>query len=209
MVGETGSRSVNMTIGNLVASIKNSRIIAIDPASHSLAWVIYDIKSSKISIFDCGKINYKECRGASAKFTVIDKELKDIYKKYKPRIGIIEQSIYVQNFETSRIISYIIGYSWGVLNNFGCQITDVNPLVWKSGIGYKNLNKKEQEIIANDGQKGSLAIKLKKERKRRVQEIVKNYFTDMPEYLKDDDIIDAAGIGLWYCKKVLEESNAK
>lgn len=198
-----------MVISNLVASVKNNRIIAIDPASHSLAWVIYDIKISKISIFACGKINYKDHKGASAKFSVIDKELKKIYKEYKPSLGIIEQSIYVQNFETSRIISYIIGYSWGVLNNFGCQVIDVNPLVWKSGIGYKNLNKKEQEKISQNGEKGSLAIKLKKERKRRVQEIVKNYFKEIPEYLKDDDIIDAAGIGLWYCKKLLEDSNAK
>lgn len=196
-----------MTIGKLVSSVKNTRVIAIDPASHSLAWVIYDIKSSKISIFACGKINYKENKGASAKFSVIDNGLKEVYKAYKPQIGVIEQSIYVQNFETSRIISYIIGYSWGVLNNFGCQITDVNPLVWKSGIGYKNLNKKEQEVFANNGEKGSLAIKLKKERKRRVQEIVKNYFKELPEYLDDDDIIDAAGIGLWYCKKLLEDSN--
>lgn len=196
-----------MTIGKLVSSVKNTRVIAIDPASHSLAWVIYDIKSSKISIFACGKINYKENKGASAKFSVIDDGLKQVYKTYKPQIGVIEQSIYVQNFETSRIISYIIGYSWGVLNNFGCQITDVNPLVWKSGIGYKNLNKKEQEVFANNGEKGSLAIKLKKERKRRVQEIVKNYFKELPEYLDDDDIIDAAGIGLWYCKKLLEDSN--
>lgn len=198
-----------MAISNLVASVKNSRIIAIDPASHSLAWVVYDIKSSKIAIHACGKINYKEYKGASAKFSVIDKELKKVYKEYKPEFAVIEQSIYVQNFETSRIISYIIGYSWGVLNNFGCHVTDVNPLVWKSGIGYKNLNKKEQQLIADNGEKGSLAIKLKKERKRRVQEIVKNYFSELPEYLGDDDIIDAAGIGLWYCKKILEESNAK
>lgn len=198
-----------MAISNLVSSIKNMRVIAIDPASHSLAWVVYDIKSGQMSIFACGKIQYKDYKGASAKFSVINKELKKIYKEYQPRFAIIEQSIYVQNFETSRIISYIIGYSWGVLNNFGCDVTDVNPLVWKSGIGYKNLKKKEQEEIANNGEKGSLAIKLKKERKRRVEEIVKNYFKDIPEYLDDDDIIDAAGIGLWYCKKILEDKNAK
>lgn len=198
-----------MTISNLVSSIKNSRVIAIDPASHSLAWVVYDIKSKDISIFACGKIEYRDHKGASAKFLVINKELKRIHKEYQPGFAIIEQSIYVQNFETSRIISYIIGYSWGVLNNFGCDVTDVNPLVWKSGIGYKNLRKKDQDELANNGEKGSLAIKLKKERKRRVEEIVKNYFKNMPEYLNDDDIIDAAGIGLWYCKKVLEDNNAK
>lgn len=196
-----------MAISSIVSTVKNSRIIAIDPASHSLAWVIFEIKGLQISIFACGKINYKEHKGASAKFSVISKELKKVYKEYQPRLGIIEQSIYVQNFETSRIISYIIGYSWGVLNNLGCDITDVNPLVWKSGIGYKNLRKNEQQLIADNGEKGALALKLKKERKRRVQEIVKNYFDEMPEYLNDDDIIDAAGIGLWYCKKILENKN--
>jgi hypothetical protein len=53
-------------------------VIAIDPASHSLAWVIYDIESSKIKISACGKINYKEHKGASAKFSVIDIELKKV-----------------------------------------------------------------------------------------------------------------------------------
>ena len=198
-----------MTISRLISSVKNTRVIAIDPASHSLAWVIYDIESSKIKISACGKINYKEHKGASAKFSVIDIELKKVYKEYNPKLAIIEQSIYIQNFETSRIISYIIGYSWGVLNNFGCSVSDVNPLVWKSGIGYKNLNKKEQQIIAENGEKGSLAVKLKKERKRRVQEIVAKYFKELPEYLNDDDIIDAAGIGLWYCNQIVEGSNGK
>jgi len=198
-----------MGISGIVSSIKDARVIAIDPASHSLAWVIYDIKSRNISIFACGKIQYKEYKGASAKFSVISKELKNVHKEYQPEFGIIEQSIYVQNFETSRIISYIIGYSWGVLNNLGCDVSDVNPLVWKSGIGYKNLRKKEQEEIASNGEKGALALKLKKERKRRVQEIVKKYFKNIPEGLDDDDIIDAAGIGLWYCKKVLEGNDAK
>ncbi|NDB56857.1 hypothetical protein EB001_00160 [bacterium] len=198
-----------MTIASLVSSVKDTRIIAIDPASHSLAWVIYDIKASKIKIAACGKINYKEYKGPSAKFAIISHELTKVYKQHKPFIAIIEQSIYIQNFETSRIISYIIGYSWGVLNNFGCSVTDVNPLVWKSGIGYKNLNKKEQQIISENGEKGSLAVKLKKERKRRVQEIVKKYFNDLPEYLNDDDIIDAAGIGLWYCQQIIEGSNGK
>lgn len=196
-----------MAISSLVSVVRNSRVIAIDPASHSLAWVIYEIKNSNISIFACGKISYKDHKGASAKFSVISKELKKVYKDYQPRVGVIEQSIYVQNFETSRIISYIIGYSWGVLNNLGCDVVDVNPLVWKSGIGYKNLNKKDQQILADNGEKGALTLKLKKERKRRVHEIVKGYFKDIPEYLSDDDIIDAAGIGMWYCKKILELQN--
>jgi Holliday junction resolvasome RuvABC endonuclease subunit len=196
-----------MSIKSLVSSVKSNRIISIDPASHSLAWVVYDFDTSGLQMVACGKIAYREYKGASAKFNIIDIALKKLHEQYKPKIAVIEQSIYVQNFETSRIISYIIGYSWGVLNNLGCHVTDVNPLVWKSGIGYKNVGKKDKEILSNNGEKGSDQLKLKKERKRRVQEIVQKYFQNHKEFLDDDDIIDAAGIGLWYYTKTIKELN--
>ena len=41
------------------------------------------------------------------------------------------------------------------------------------------------------------------------EEIVAKYFKELPEYLNDDDIIDAAGIGLWYCNQIVEGSNGK
>lgn len=196
-----------MSIKSLVSSVKGSRVIAIDPASHSLAWVVYDFDQTNLTIVECGKIRYKEYKGASAKFSVIDGELKKIYEKYKPKFAVIEQSIYIQNFETSRIISYIIGYSWGILSNLGCHVTDVNPLVWKSGIGYKNLTRKDKVAIEVNGEKGSAQAKLKAERKKRVQEIVQKYFVNHQSALEDDDIIDAAGIGLWYYNQIIREKN--
>ena len=49
-----------MTLRSLVSSIKEDRVLAIDPASHSLAWVIYDVSSDKIVLITCGKIDYKK-----------------------------------------------------------------------------------------------------------------------------------------------------
>jgi hypothetical protein len=46
---------------------------------------------------------------------------------------------------------------------------------------------------------------LKKERKSRVREIVKTYFTNHADSLDDDDIIDAAGIGVWYSLKLQKD----
>ena len=153
-----------MSVRSLVSSIKSERIVAIDPSSHSLAWVIYDVTLDKIDLVANGKIDYKKDKDVSLKFKAIDTGLNEIIKEYRPKNAIIEQSIYVQNFETSRIISYVIGYSWGVLSAGGCLVTDVNPLMWKSGIGYKNLSKKDTEAFKNDGEKGSLQIKQKNEK---------------------------------------------
>jgi hypothetical protein len=82
--------------------------------------------------------------------------------------------------------------------------------MWKSGIGYKNLGKKDAEALINNGEKGSLQVKQKNERKKRVRDIVRNYFATDDINIDDDDIIDAAGIGLWYSlKKIREVNNGK
>lgn len=195
-----------MSVRSLVSSIKSERIVAIDPSSHSLAWVIYDVTLDKIDLVANGKIDYKKDKDVSLKFKAIDTGLNEIIKEYRPKNAIIEQSIYVQNFETSRIISYVIGYSWGVLSAGGCLVSDVNPLMWKSGIGYKNLSKKDTEAFKNDGEKGSLQIKQKNERKKRVRNIVSKYFDKGDIGIDDDDIIDAAGIGLWFALKKIQGS---
>jgi Holliday junction resolvasome RuvABC endonuclease subunit len=195
-----------VSVRSLVSSIKSERIVAIDPSSHSLAWVIYDVTLDKIDLVANGKIDYRKDKDVSLKFKAIDIGLNEIIKEYRPKNAIIEQSIYVQNFETSRIISYVIGYSWGVLSAGGCLVTDVNPLMWKSGIGYKNLSKKDTEAFKNDGEKGSLQIKQKNERKKRVRNIVSKYFDKGDIGIDDDDIIDAAGIGLWFALKKIQGS---
>jgi Holliday junction resolvasome RuvABC endonuclease subunit len=195
-----------MSVRSLISSIKSERIVAIDPSSHSLAWVIYDVTLDKIDLVANGKIDYKKDKDVSLKFKAIDTGLNEIIKEYRPKNAIIEQSIYVQNFETSRIISYVIGYSWGVLSAGGCLVSDVNPLMWKSGIGYKNLSKKDTEAFKNDGEKGSLQIKQKNERKKRVRNIVSKYFDKGDIGIDDDDIIDAAGIGLWFALKKIQGS---
>jgi Holliday junction resolvasome RuvABC endonuclease subunit len=195
-----------VTIRSLVSSVKSDRILAIDPSSHSLAWVIYDVTLDSIVLVANGKIDYRKDKDVSLKFKAIDSGLRQIVEEYKPKNAIIEQSIYVQNFETSRIISYVIGYSWGVLSAGGCLVSDVNPLMWKSGIGYKNLSKKDTEAFKNDGEKGSLQIKQKNERKKRVRNIVSKYFDKGDIGIDDDDIIDAAGIGLWFALKKIQGS---
>jgi Holliday junction resolvasome RuvABC endonuclease subunit len=179
--------------------MRSSRIIAVDPASHSLAWAILDTNEDGIKIVDFGKIDFSTTPELSNKFNKIKQEIPKICKEYKPSIGVIEQSVYIQNFQASRILSYIIGFTWGELDDYCDSVTDVNPLKWKSGIGYKNLTQKEVKLIKDKYGSRGIQKRLNDERKIRVRNILLQYFSDLELDGVDSDISDAMGIGLWYC----------
>lgn len=174
-----------------------NRLIAIDPASHSLAWAI--INNDK-TVVATGKIVLNKQKDISEKLSTIAIELVPIINKYQPDVAAIEQSVYIQNFQSSRIISYVIGFTWGLLFQNGVKTRDINPLSWKPNIGYKNLSKKDILELDKNGKKGSAQIKAKNERKQRVRDIVTIAYGDTTPGLDDDDIIDALGIALWYYK---------
>lgn len=186
-----------MSLKSIVSGNHWQKLIAIDPASHSLAWAVIDTDKNVLAT---GKIHLEKQKDVSEKLFIIASELVPVLDKYKPDVAAIEQSVYIQNFQSSRIISYIIGFTWGLLFQNGVKTRDINPLSWKPNIGYKNLTKKEIDELSKNGIKGSPQIKAKNERKKRVRDIVTvAYGKDTPG-LDDDDIIDALGIALWYYK---------
>lgn len=186
-----------MNLRNIIGRDSWSKLIAIDPASHSLAWAVID---SQKNVIATGKISLIKEKDISDKLAKIAHELIPLIEEYKPDVAAIEQSVYIQNFQSSRIISYIIGFTWGLLFQNGIKTRDVNPLSWKPNIGYKNVSKKDIEVLAKNGAKGSPQIKAKNERKQRVREIVSIAYGEDTPGLEDDDIIDALGIALWYYK---------
>lgn len=184
-----------MSLGKLLNSVKSKRVIAIDPSSHSLAWCVFDIDGSTFNIVDTGKIDFRDKKEISNKLSVIRRGLYDVWEDYSFRHAAIEQSVYIQNFQSSRIISYIIGYSWGVLDEYCDSVVDINPLIWKNKIGYKNVSKEDKAKIEQQfGSKG-LQKRLTQERKDRVRRIIDDFCGGATE---DEDINDAIGIALWY-----------
>jgi len=184
-----------MSIGKIVASIKTTRLIAIDPSSHSLAWSIIDLDRNNFKVVATGKIDYKESKELHNKFRVIRKGIKDLWSEHQFQDAVIEQSVYIQNFQSSRILSYIIGYSWGVLDEYCHTVCDINPLIWKNKIGYKNVSKDDKKAIEIlHGTKG-IQKRLTKERKDRVKKIIEDKVNFSTE---DEDINDSIGIALWY-----------
>lgn len=187
-----------MSLSSLVSKVKNCRVMSIDPASHSLAWSVLDISENSISVVDCGKISLISKPEMSGKFTIIKNELPAICSNFKPDVCVIEQSVFIQNFQSSRIISYIIGFTWGILDDYCNNVMDVNPLTWKSGIGYKNISKKEAALIEKEFGKKGLQQRLSNERKQRVRDILDTKIDNFQSDGLDSDITDAIGIGMWY-----------
>lgn len=187
-----------MNLKNIV-TITDKRILSIDPSSHSLGWAVIDYNNG-LKLVDCGKIKFTKTNDISIKFNEINAGIKLICKEHHPNITIIEQSVYIQNFQTSRVISYIIGYTWGVVQSYCFKVMDINPILWKRGIGYKNISKLDKEVFNTEAKK-------KKERKDRVRDIVLDYFTMEEDKLNDDDIVDAIGIGLWYYLMVISNGS--
>jgi len=184
-----------MSISKLVSSIKSNRLIAIDPSSNSLAWCVVDLDINKFDIVSTGKIEFKDKKEVSSKLAVIRSGLLDVWEDYSFRQAAIEQSVYIQNFQSSRIISYIIGYSWGVLDEYCDSVTDINPLIWKNRIGYKNVSKEDKKKIETEHGSKGLQRRLTQERKDRVKRIIDDFCGQSTE---DDDVNDAIGIALWY-----------
>lgn len=184
-----------MSLGSIVNNVKKTRLLAIDPASHSLAWIVVDLDKNTFNLVDYGKISISEQKEMSGKFKIINADLHDLCQKYKPDRGVIEQSVYIQNFQSSRIISYIIGFSWGVMMRTCSEVCDVGPLIWKNKIGYKNVSAAEKKIMEKEHGSKGLQSKLKNERKNRVKDILDS---KVGFSVEDDDINDAIGIALWY-----------
>jgi len=184
-----------MSINKLVKQMKAKRVLAIDPASHSLAWTIADMSIGSYEIVEVGKIDFSSQKDMGFRLAAVVDGLKDLCVVYNPDHAVIEQSVYIQNFQSSRIISYIIGCAWGVLLSECSSVEDVNPLVWKPAIGYKNISKADKEsLLVKHGKKG-LQTRLANERKDRVRDIV---IKNVGKASDDSDINDSTGISLWY-----------
>jgi Holliday junction resolvasome RuvABC endonuclease subunit len=186
-----------VSLKNIVGIQQWDRVLALDPASHSLAWAVIDKHKDVIAT---GKISFAKDKSVQEKFAKISTGIRNIIDTYDPDQAVIEQSVYIQNFQSSRIISYVIGFTWGLLHTNGINTRDINPLEWKPNIGYKNISKADKEVLENNGVKGSMQIKMKQERKARVRNIVAVAFGEDTPGLEDEDIVDALGIGLWFYK---------
>jgi len=174
---------------------ESGRYLSIDSSSQSIAYAVFDKKTSSTKLFAAGKINLPS--HMRDKLAAINKIIDIIFNKYKNiDCVIIEQTIYIQSPQTSRILSYVVGHIWGKCLEHCPDVRDVEVMKWKSHIGYKKVSKAEKEAWEN--LHGPVEAKkiAAKERKERTGKIIKNKISNIND-INDYDIIDAIAIGLW------------
>jgi Holliday junction resolvasome RuvABC endonuclease subunit len=179
-----------------VSDTPSGTYCGIDVASHSLALTVGEKdENGDIWLKRAGKIEMPE-KDMQSKLIKINNGL-ETWDSIIPFDKVtIEQSIYIQNYQTSRILSYIIGFTMGKLLDMGAEVQDVPPMVWKSYIGYKRISKKEkeekiQEVGKTEGNKW-----LNSERKYRVKKLI-DQKVPQTSHISDLDVIDSIGIFLW------------
>jgi Holliday junction resolvasome RuvABC endonuclease subunit len=175
-------------------SSSTGRFLSIDSSSKSLAFAIFD-KDNDIKLSVAGKINFPT--DMKDRLNVINATVKALFDSYGPIDHvIIEQTIYIQSPQTSRILSYVVGHIWGKCLEYCEDVRDVEVMKWKSYIGYKNVSKVEKQAwVQKFGETEAKKIAAK-ERKERTGKIIKKKITNI-DHVSDNDIVDAIAIGLW------------
>jgi Holliday junction resolvasome RuvABC endonuclease subunit len=170
------------------------RYLSIDSSSKSLAFAIYD-KQAGVSLSAAGKINFPT--DMRDRLNVINAGVQALFEAYGPIDHvIIEQTIYIQSPQTSRILSYVVGHIWGKCLEYCDDVRDVEVMKWKSHIGYKSVSKVEKAAWVKEFGETEAKKIAARERKERTGKIIKNKISGI-EDVSDYDIIDAMAIGLW------------
>jgi Holliday junction resolvasome RuvABC endonuclease subunit len=185
------------SVSRVKNKINGKRILAVDPASHSMALALIEVVDGETKIVYTGKMKFPQFNDMATKQATILSAWPRFFAIMGPIDQvIIEQSIYIQNPQTSRILAYLTGALWQASIANGAKVVDVPPMTWKSWVGYKRIMPAEKKkLIAELGEKEAKKV-MASERKERVKKILEKRFPEI-ESMTDYDIIDAIGIGIW------------
>ena len=178
-------------------NIKNARYVSIDSSSKSVAFAILNKSGVDVELVHVAKLIFPTGSSMRDKLELINSYIPALFQTYGPIDHVvIEQTIYIQSPQTSRILSYIVGHVWGKCLEYCDDVIDVPIMTWKSHIGYKNVSK--QEKAQWDKEFGPAESKkiAARERKDRTGNIVRQKISNI-DHLNDNDIMDAIAIGLW------------
>jgi Holliday junction resolvasome RuvABC endonuclease subunit len=175
--------------------VNDARVLAIDPASHSIAFSVMRGNKNNVDLIAIGKITFPKGSTTSSRAKIINASIPELISKYKIDTVVIEETIYIQNPNTTRILAYTVGSLWGKAIDMDVRVIDVGPLKWKAFINYKNV--KKAEIVEWTKTMGEREAKKKAsfERKDRVRSIMFEKYPKVDE--EDYDIWDSIAIGWW------------
>jgi Holliday junction resolvasome RuvABC endonuclease subunit len=186
---------------SLSAKLHSGTIIAIDPSTKSLAFAVIERSGSQVKLKAKGKINFTGLDDVMSKLNCLNGILPAIIDHHKPDMVVIEQTIYIQNPQTSRLLSYVVGHMLGLALASKVKVKDVGPLEWKRWLGYKSVSKAEIAQWTKDIGEKEAKKKASFERKNRVKILLEERMPELDE--GDYDVLDAIAIGIWAANTLL------
>jgi Holliday junction resolvasome RuvABC endonuclease subunit len=175
----------------------DAKVVGIDSSSKSIALSLYKRSSDGVKLLAVSKVKFDAKDDMAKKLETINKIIPAFFEEYGPiDIVVIEQTIYIQSPQTSRILSYIVGNIWGKCLEYCDNVSDIPIMTWKAFIGYKNVTKKEIATWEKEMGKTDAKKKAQVERKKRTIEIMHNKIPETVS-VEDNDIMDAVAIGYW------------
>lgn len=171
---------------------KFSKILGVDPSSQKIACTLieYGVPVATVKLDLKGGDIYERIHRARIYFP-------QVLEAYEPGFVCIEQSIMVQNPETSRKLSYVSGVLMGEVLVRDIFLRDVPPMTWKSFIGAKPLTKRWKEQIISELGETEGRKEIQRLKKSQVQDILKERYPNFSSIWEDNDVADSGGIGLW------------
>lgn len=180
---------------SLSQKLHSGTILSIDPSTKSLAFAVVQRSGNDIRLKAKGKLNFTGLDDVMSKLGFLNAILPVIIEYHKPDIVVIEQTIYIQNPQTSRLLSYVVGHMLGLALLCKTKVKDVGPLEWKRWLGYKSVSKAEIAEWTKEMGEKEAKKKASFERKNRVKSILEERMPNLEE--GDYDVLDAIAIGVW------------
>lgn len=180
-------------------------VMGIDSSSKSVAYCVMEVDGEDWTVVDYGKIVLPP-QSMSHKLKKINESLPAVFEANDIDAVVIEQTIYIQSPQTSRILSYIVGALFISCLQHCKTVTDVQIMKWKNFIGYKNVTKTEIADWTRDIGKKEAKKKAAVERKARTERIVKDTFPGLSD-VDDNDIMDSVGVAMWAAGNLEEVFN--
>jgi len=186
------------TLDSLVKK-PDAKMAGVDVSSKKIAIAIVSRNGEEWFLHATSAINLPE--EMKDKIATMNVAIPNLLKNYDIQHVVIEQSIYIQNPKTSRLLSYIIGALYSICLRENLEVSDCMPMQWKNFIGYQRIMKQEkEEYIAKMGKTEATKF-MNKERKERTKRILEKRI-DAVANIDDNDIVDSIGIAMWGLQNV-------
>ena len=109
---------------NNPGKVRDRIILGIDPGTTRIGYGLIKKTGSKLELLDYGLI---EPGRENSKFSILDRKLSGIIKKYKPDLAAVEKLYFAKNKKTAMAVAESRGIILFILNQHGLKIMEFSP----------------------------------------------------------------------------------